>query len=84
MRVPVDSQLLSWVDYDEPRHRLRVRFRTGERYLYFQVPVDCYHHLLQADSKGAFFNRHIRNHFPYQHLSASPKPVVLAFPAKTK
>jgi hypothetical protein len=59
-------------------------FRTGERYLYFQVPVARYHDLLQADSKGTFFNRHIRNRFPYQHLSAAPKPVVLAAPGKTK
>lgn len=84
MRVPVHSSLLSWVDYDAPHHQLRVCFRTGESYLYFQVPAEQYHHLLQADSKGAFFNRHIRNHFPYQHLSALPKPVVLAAPAKTK
>lgn len=84
MRLPVDSSLLSWVDYDEPRHQLRVRFRTGESYLYFQVPAEQYHNLLLADSKGAFFNRHIRNHFPYQHLSASAKPVVLAPPSKTK
>jgi hypothetical protein len=26
-------------------------------------------HLLAAPSKGAFFNQHIRNRFPYQRLA---------------
>jgi hypothetical protein len=84
MRVPVDSQLLSWVDYDASRRQLRVSFRSGERYLYFQVPASCYRELLEADSKGAFFNRHIRNRFSFQHLSSSATRVVLAARHKTK
>lgn len=84
MRVPVDSQLLSWVDYDASRRQLRVSFRSGERYLYFQVPASCYRELLEADSKGAFFNRHIRNCFAFKQLTRPRRPIVRAAPGKTK
>jgi len=85
MRVPLDSSLLAWVRYDAARRQLQLQFRsTGERYVYLQVPPACYHALLAADSKGAYFNSHIRNCFPFQHLSRSHAPVVLAAPRKTK
>ncbi len=84
MHVPLASSLLSWVDYDEPREQLRVRLRNGERYLYFQVPGPCYHQLLEADSKGAYFNHHIRNRFPYQHLSSSSSTPIMLIAQKTK
>jgi hypothetical protein len=84
MRVSLESSLLAWVEYDAVRRHLQVQFRSGERYLYFQAPPACYHNLLEADSKGAYFNHHIRNQFPYQHLSSSAAPVVLAAPHKTK
>jgi hypothetical protein len=84
MLVPLESSLLAWVRYDSVRSRLLIQFRDGERYLYFQLPPVCYQQLLQADSKGAYFNRNIRNRFPYQHLSSSPTPLVLASFKKTK
>ncbi len=84
MRVALQSTLLEWVDYQLRAGRLEVQFHTGERYRYFAVPLSCYQQLLQADSKGAFFNHHIRNCFPYQHLSRSAAPVVLPAPHKTK
>jgi hypothetical protein len=35
-----------------------VEFRDGTTYQYADVPVETYHDLLQADSKGAYFNRY--------------------------
>lgn len=84
MRVPLASSLLAWVGYDAARRQLQVQFRSGERYLYFQVAPTCYRQLLAAESKGAYFNHQIRNCFPFQHLSHSSSPVVLPAPAKTK
>ena len=81
--VPFQSRTLASAQYDPSRHQLELQFCSGKRYLYFQVPLHCYHELLRADSKGAFFNRTIRNHFPFQDLSAISTPIVLA-PAKTK
>ena len=82
--VPLESTSLAAIDYDLASRRLEVHFRSGERYLYFQVPPHTYQQLLQAESKGACFNRYVRNRFPYQHLSRSSAPVVLAAPHKTK
>jgi hypothetical protein len=84
MRVPLDSTLLAWVLYDPAADRLQVHLHSGQRYQYFGVPPSCYQQLLQADSKGAFFNRHIRNCFPFQNLSKPAAPIVLAAPRKTK
>jgi hypothetical protein len=84
MHVPLESSLLAWVRYDPARRQLQVQFRSGERYLYFQVPPTCYQQLLQAYSKGSYFNHQIRNCFPYQHLSRSSSPLVLSAPRKTK
>ena len=84
MRVPLQSTLLASVLYDPLLSRLEIELSSGERYLYFQVPRHCYQHLLQADSKGSFFNRKIRNRFPFQHLSRPSAPLVLAAPSKTK
>jgi KTSC domain-containing protein len=83
-RVPLESSLLAWVGYDATRRQLQVQFRSGEHYLYFQVPPTRYHALLEAASKGAFFNHQIRNCFPYQHLSRPSSPLVLPNRTKTK
>ena len=82
--VLLESTLLASALYDPLRRQLEIAFRTGPRYLYFQVPPHCYQQLLEADSKGAYFNHHIRNRFPFQNLSDPSQPVVLAAPLKTK
>jgi len=84
MRVPLQSTLLAWVRYDPPARRLEIQLHSQKRYLFFQVPPSCYQQLLQADSKGSFFNRNIRNRFPFQHLSHPSAPAVLPTPHKTK
>lgn len=78
MRVPLQSTSLASVNYDARLQQLQVEFHSGKRYLYFRVSPACYQQLLLADSKGKYFNRHIRNRFPYQDLSQPSKPLVLA------
>jgi lysyl-tRNA synthetase class 2 len=82
--VLLESTTLASALYDPLQRRLAIEFRSGERYLYFQVPQFCYQQPLEADSKGAYFNRNIRNRFPFQHLSDPPTPVVLPATPKTK
>jgi lysyl-tRNA synthetase class 2 len=84
MRVPLESTLLAWASYDPLSCRLQIEFRSGEHYLYFRVPPACYQQLLQAHSKGSFFNANIRNRFPYQNLSRTSAPLVLTAARKTK
>ena len=66
--VPVDSTLLLWVAYSPEQQRLRLKFRSGELYDYSRVPQTIYQDLLTADSKGRYFNQHIRDAFPTQRL----------------
>jgi KTSC domain len=82
-QVPLNSSLLVSATYHLEAHLLDVEFRSGERYRYLQVPPACFHELLSAESKGRYFNYHIRNCFSCQHLSDNSTPIVLAT-AKTK
>jgi hypothetical protein len=66
--VPVESSVLAAVAYPRDEHLLFVEFRSGEIYCYFEVPPGRYEELLCADSKGGYFNRHIRNHFRHLQL----------------
>src|SRR5205807_6065602 len=62
-RVPVESRLLVSVAYDHDQLVLQLELRDGSLYQFFQVPCQTHQELLQADSKGAYFNRHVRNRF---------------------
>ena len=66
--VPVDSTLLASVAYDAGQSVLYLGFRDGASYLYFEVPESVHQELLAADSKGTYFNRHIRNCFRYERV----------------
>jgi KTSC domain len=72
--VAVQSSLLAIVAYDRRRSILYVAFRDGAAYQYTGVPIETYRGLLQADSKGAYFNHCIRDLYPYEGLR-SKKPV---------
>jgi hypothetical protein len=62
--VAIRSSSLAQVAYDCHHSILHVQFRDGTVYEYEGVPLQRYLDLLQADSKGGYFNRHIRNHYP--------------------
>jgi hypothetical protein len=68
--VAVQSRLLAAMEYDQEQTILQLEFRDGAVYQYFQVPRQTYQDLLRADSKGAYFNRLIRNVFPCSRLRA--------------
>lgn len=68
--VAIRSSSLAQVGYDCQQSILRVRFRDGTAYDYEGVPLRTYLDLLQADSKGAYLNRHIRT--LYSHAKCTP------------
>ena len=70
-RVPLQSSVLAAVEYFPEPSALDIVFLTGEVYRYVNVPLSLYQNLLEADSKGIFFNTCIRNHFSFQHLANS-------------
>ena len=63
--VVVESSALVRVAYDKQRAILQVEFCDGAVYQYLGVPLRIYQDLLRVDSKGAYFNRHIRGPFPF-------------------
>jgi hypothetical protein len=70
-RIPLQSSVLATAEYLADLPALDIVFNTGEVYRYLKVPLLLYQGLLEADSKGAFFNTHIRNQFLFQHLGNS-------------
>lgn len=61
----VDSTTLATIAYEAAHQTLWLEFRGGGVYVYSSVPSEVHQALLLADSKGAYFNRHIRGRFPY-------------------
>lgn len=66
--VPVTSSLIRSVSYGTEA-TLTVRFHSGAVYRYFTVPRTTVEAFLAATSKGAYFNRHIRDCFPYRRIA---------------
>lgn len=64
----VESTTLARAAYDEQERLLWLEFRSRALYCYFGVPATIYRELLDATSKGTYFNRNIRGRFPYKRL----------------
>ena len=65
----VDSSNIEAIGYEENTQELHVRFvKSGETYVYYGVEEWVYQDLMQADSKGAYLNRQIRNQYQYQKM----------------
>ncbi len=57
----VSSTAIDRVEWEAGR--LTIWFDSGRRYDYFLVPERIYSGLMSAESKGRFFNQHIRGKF---------------------
>lgn len=69
MRVAtVESTILATVGYDETRKLLQLEFGSGTVYLYIGVPAAVCQALLDAPSKGRYFNGVIRGRYPYRQV----------------
>lgn len=69
-RIDLNSTSLKAAVYRDRLAVLELEFRAGEVYRYFGVPEQTYRDLLRAESKGGYFNRHIRNRF--EHAKVHP------------
>lgn len=65
----VESTTLATVTYDEASELMQLEFRSRVIYQYFGVPAAVHAALLDAPSKGSYFNRVIRGGFRYCRLS---------------
>ncbi|MBV9989686.1 MAG: KTSC domain-containing protein [Alphaproteobacteria bacterium] len=66
----VDSDALSFVRYDARSRTLFATFRGRQRrsYIYEDVTPQEYKDLMAAESKGAWFNAHIRDSHPFREV----------------
>ena len=67
-RTRVLSQLLKAIGYDANSETLEVQFRKGGTFQFFAVPAFVYTRLLQADSKGSYFEHRVRPNFKFRRL----------------
>ncbi len=68
--MDVESAAISEIGYDPARAKLSVRFKSGARYICVGVPGEGHRAFVAADSKGGFFQREIRDRYPFNRLDA--------------
>jgi len=66
--VVLESSVLQQASYASDE-TLELVFRTGAVYRYFGVPSTVFENLMIAPSKGACFNRNIRDNFRHQRVA---------------
>ena len=66
--ICVDSSCIDAVTYLESELLLKIRFNSGYIYEYANVTHDVFLNLSNADSKGRFFNYHIKDAYSYRQL----------------
>ncbi len=59
------------IEYDPDDHRLLVTFVSGRVYEYLDVPTGIAACFEDAESQGAFFNRHIRDHYDFREITSA-------------
>lgn len=64
-RQDVESTVIESAGYSMV---LEIEFESGRIYQYYDVPVSVYMELMAAESKGKYFNAHIRNEYKYQEI----------------
>jgi len=62
------SSTITSVEYDDEARELDITFTSGKKYRYFNVPLEIYAELLDAGSKGKFFNDNIKGAFAFAEV----------------
>jgi KTSC domain len=63
-RRPVISSMMQSAGYDDDHAVLEIEFVTGHVYRYHAVPRRILRELLDAESKGRYFDAYIRDKYP--------------------
>lgn len=61
--IHVNSSAISAIGYDQNTMRMRIRFTQRDTYDFCGVPADIFQGLLNAKSKGTYYNDHIRDRY---------------------
>jgi len=70
----VESSTLATIAYDSTRELLQLEFNSHAFYQYFGVPATVHEGLMDARSKGSFFNQNIRGKFLYRRIAKAEIP----------
>ena len=62
-RIAVQSSNIRSVGYDPESGTLEVEFNSGSVYQYLNVPKGEYETLMNASSKGRYFNRSVKGEY---------------------
>lgn len=62
--ISVLSSAISAVGYDAATKHMKIRFVEGHTYDFCGVPESVFDGLLEARSKGVYYNEHIRDRYP--------------------
>jgi hypothetical protein len=64
----VDSSAIREINYRPERNELFVRFTSGRKYVYLDVPAIVYYGFCNAESLGQYFNFRIRDRYDFREL----------------
>jgi len=64
----VESTAIRDIDYSAEHGKLFVTFQDGDEYVYVGVPERISKAFFRAPSKGRFFQRMIRDRYPYNRV----------------
>lgn len=67
-RQTVQSSSIAAVGYDAANQTLEVQFHNGHAYRYEDVPASVHRELMDAESKGRFFNESIKDQYPFRQV----------------
>jgi hypothetical protein len=67
-RETVMSSAIEAVEYEPVGQQLEIELTNGHVYRYLDVPRSTYEAFMAAESKGRFYNDHIRDVFLYDRL----------------
>jgi hypothetical protein len=65
---PVQSSNLKEIGYDNINRLLKVKFQNNSEYIYEGVSFKTYKELIEAESVGKYFNKHIAHGYTYTKL----------------
>lgn len=61
--IRVSSSAMSAVGYAPETRQMKIQFVQGRTYIFCHVPQHIFDGLLSADSKGTYYDHHIRDRY---------------------
>ena len=63
------SSVIITAHYDKDTQVLKIIFRSGAVYEYYDVPKEVYLFYMKARSKGTFLNKFIKGNFEFEKVT---------------